>query len=506
MVVLLLPLLGGFGCGDDTSASETDTITTAQLTTTSGVETTGETMQTGGSQTGETDDTTEGPDTSGSSETETSDTSDTTSESTDTDTTDSDTSDTTDATDTGMGDGCQGDVDPGTVVCEGEYDNVNFGWARVERWDDPDPEIENMNFPPDGRGDVNGQRLTFFDNVTQPESSEFLLYYAPGWDSGESTPVLLVHGANDSPDRAWANPNETGAYGCGAEQCPETGMMQGLTQAGHRVFAIGFGHRQGDNLTAAKLIGDALAVVRERTGAASVDVIGWSMGAFSARMYTSSVGATYAGDVRKLILIGGPNHGFDYLFRYGINHNTLIFPECAEPLMVDPVNAPAPHLSTMCYGVMYEHPELSVFTVDAGDFYPGQKQMLFRWDDVYDIPQSNQDWYTTYHGGDGFVSSGLGIDVAIGQGSLVQEILDAGVPASVPTYLLCGDTKGESENEIPVIPNEVSGPSDGVVFIDSCADETGIATLGASTLIEQNHLKLGWHPEGVDVIKGWLAD
>ncbi|MEZ5976600.1 MAG: alpha/beta hydrolase [Planctomycetota bacterium] len=421
----------------------------------------------------------------------------TTAPATDTDETDTDPT-------TGEPLGCQGGVVG--VTCEDRYENVDFGWQQVERWHDPHPAIPQMEFPPDGRGDVGGQRLVFFDNLVHPPSGSFLLYYGPGWNQGDATPVLLVHGANDSPDRAWANPNESGAYGCGDEVCPDTGLLQALVGAGHRVFAIGFGHRQGDNLTAARLVHDALRVVQDRTGADKVDVIGWSMGAFSARLYASGLARDqpYADDIRRLLLIGGPNLGFDYLFRYGINHDLFIFPECTDPLMVAPINAPAPHTATTCFGVLYDHPELSVFETQAGDFYPGQKQMLARWDDVYAIPELNQDWYTTYHGGKGFVSSGLGIDVAINQGSLVAGMIEAGIPASVSTYLLCGDTQDKQENAIPVIPNETSGPSDGVVFIDSCAAPDGVGTLADEALIARNHLELGWHPDAVAVLLGWL--
>lgn len=89
------------------------------------------------------------------------------------------------------------------------------GWVRVERWNDNDPGFAPEAYPPDGRGDQDGQRRTFFGNVARPRSSRFLLYLAPGWDTGSRpTPVLLVHGANDNPDRAWAkNPNELGGFG-----------------------------------------------------------------------------------------------------------------------------------------------------------------------------------------------------------------------------------------------------------------------------------------------------
>ncbi|MEZ4428646.1 MAG: hypothetical protein R3A51_13270 [Nannocystaceae bacterium] len=68
-------------------------------------------------------------------------------------------------------------------------------------------------------------------------------------------------------------------------------------------------------------------------------------------------------------------------------------------------------------------------------------------------------------------------------------MIEAGIPASVSTYLLCGDTQDKQENAIPVIPNETSGPSDGVVFIDSCAAPDGVGTLADEALIARNHLE-----------------
>lgn len=63
-------------------------------------------------------------------------------------------------------------------------------------------------------------------------------------------------------------------------------------------------------------------MVRARTGAAQVDVVGWSKGAFNARMFVSSVrpswGRAYPGTVRRLVLLGNPSLGFDWGFRHGI--------------------------------------------------------------------------------------------------------------------------------------------------------------------------------------------
>src|SRR5690554_5796632 len=107
----------------------------------------------------------------------------------------------------------------------------------------------------------------------------------------------------------------------------------------------------------------------------------------------------------------------------------------------------------VCYGLWRSHPELSVFKTSAGDFFPGQRQMVARWDHKYPLPTLEQDWYTTYYGGLGFYTNGQGINAAINQGSLVSTILSAGTPSSVPVYLLCGGA-----NDIPTIHNEHTGP------------------------------------------------
>jgi triacylglycerol esterase/lipase EstA (alpha/beta hydrolase family) len=102
---------------------------------------------------------------------------------------------------------------------------------------------------------------------------------------------------------------------------PTTGLMQSLSSAGYKVFAITFPHVVGNNYNHAEQIHDAIANIKSATGAGSVDIVAWSMGTLSARMYVSGLhqswGSTYGGDVRKLILMGGPNNGWDWTFRHG---------------------------------------------------------------------------------------------------------------------------------------------------------------------------------------------
>ncbi|MEQ8750433.1 MAG: hypothetical protein RIC52_11705, partial [Amphiplicatus sp.] len=96
----------------------------------------------------------------------------------------------------------------GSTTLEATYTSgISNGWVRVERWRDNLSAFTQEAFPTDGRGDQSGQRKTFFNNDGSPHSSKFLMYYAPGWNTNtRPVPVLLVHGANQDADLAWADP------------------------------------------------------------------------------------------------------------------------------------------------------------------------------------------------------------------------------------------------------------------------------------------------------------
>lgn len=389
----------------------------------------------------------------------------------------------------------------GTYVLDATYTTgILNGWVRVERYHDTDTNLPTEAYPPDGRGNQEGQRLTFFGNVTQPRSNTFLLYHAPHWSTGtKATPVLLVHGANDNADREWANPNET-PQGCGETSCPTTGLMQYLDTRGYKVFAVNFPHKQGDNYFQAQLISDAIAVIKAKLGVTKVDLVAWSKGGFPARMYVSSVkpswGRAYQNDVRKLVLIGNANKGLDYAWRHGAPGAILIYPECGGTL-----NGPAAVTTYMCYGVLYDHPELSYTGTGSNNTFPGQRQMLYRWDGTYGLDTATQDWYTVYYGGWGYTSYSPGIQAAINAGSLVSTIRTAGIPAAVTTYVLCGGNPS-----LPFVYNENTGPSDGLVFRASCEDTGGIGTVGGvTTVLSHNHLELGWQSTESAQIVTWLG-
>lgn len=429
------------------------------------------------------------------------------------------TADPTDPTSATTGDDTTGDL-LGDLELEQTFDQgIANGWVRVERWRDPNPFfIQEDRFDLDSRAHQTGQRLEFFGDDPVPHSGKFLLYYAPGWDTGAESAVLLAHGANDQADRAWANPGESGDFGCGQSDCPDTGLMQDLAAAGHRVFAVSHAHSQGDNHFWALQIGAAIDIIRERTGVSKVDVVGWSKGVMSARMYASSLTGEgqqgYKDDIRRLVLIGGPNLGFDYIFRYGTAHNAGIYAD-----FMGKIHAPGPHDELLVFGVWQPRPEYAIYKSAAGDNYRGQLQMLAAWDDVYPLTATFHNGFASFPVGDsestyygegqykGIYARGKGIDYAIQQGSVIEAMVAAGIPASIETYLLCGDLDlADTAVLIPGIPNEIAGPSDGVVFVDSCAAEDGIGTLADTAVLKDiNHLKLGWHPTASAKIAAWLA-
>lgn len=384
----------------------------------------------------------------------------------------------------------------GPISLEQTYSTgISNGWVRVERWSDSASGFTQEAFPPDGRGDQTGQRKTFFANDGSPHSSKFLMYYAPGWNTNtKPTPVLLVQGANQDADLAWANPNEAGPYGCGRSTCPTSGLMQTLSGDGYKVFAINFPHKNGDSYFWSEQIADAVAVIKTRTGAASVDVIAWSKSTSSARMYVSSIkkswGTAYRGDVRRLILLGGANNGIDLSFRHGWTFSLTVYPECGGV-----INGPVPHDMLVCFGIWRDGSQWTY----GSTYFPGSKQLLKRWDSVYPLPTFEQDWYTTYNGGFGFYTHSTGISPFLGD-SLVDLIRTSPTPAAIRVHNLCGN-----QADIGLLHNEHTGPSDGVVFIASCQDATGITTNGGGSTIAVNHLELGWDTPSKTKIQQWLS-
>lgn len=359
-------------------------------------------------------------------------------------------------------------------------------WERIERLTHTYAKFPVENARENGRQRENELIESF--GTERPPSRDVLLHYATGWKKGKGTPVLLVHGVMVDANTSWHDPH-------GKE-----GLAPYLSGQGKRVFALTFAHRHGDNLLWAEQIAQAIARIREVTGAESVDLVAHSKGTVAARALVSGVRhdwmTPYGKDVRRLVLLGAPNLGLDFPFRHPLV-NYGLYPEQDQRLR----NAPMSWTKMLVMGRWIDTSPLTLMT-DAGNFFPGQSQLLYRWDDVYPLPMGEQDWYTTYHGGRGFVSESAGIDRAIAQGGhFIDRLRKHPVDPGVSLAVLAGD-----QPDLAGVLNELTGPSDGVVFLKS-ALHTEDMTRGGARLIKRdvlnvNHMELIYAPAA----KAWVRD
>ncbi|WP_156724909.1 esterase/lipase family protein [Streptomyces apocyni] len=123
---------------------------------------------------------------------------------------------------------------------------------------------------------------------------------ANDWDCEPSAehpnPVVLVHGTFENRYMNWA------------------GLSPRLKDAGYCVYALNYGGTQGGLLQGTGDIADSAAqlsafvdTVRDRSGAAEVDLVGHSQGGMMPRHYLKNLGG--ADKVGKLIALTPPNHG-----------------------------------------------------------------------------------------------------------------------------------------------------------------------------------------------------
>ena len=422
-------------------------------------------------------------------------------------------------------------------------------WSRIERLQDPNSTLfaqETFNSVTAwGEDNAYAPWIGACFGTEEPKSDLFLLHMAPHEATGWGTPILFVPGAGDNASRGFVT------------------MATHMDMTGRPVYALTFAHPHGDVFMQAEAVADAIARIKERTGAEQVDLVSHSKGGIAAAIYISngasadwgrpaylSQGTRYRGDVRKAVFIATPFGGIDTAFRWPLGNGAS--------LTTDQATAPA------SWSTWYPYTTANLFVTtdladqdmlpDGDDLFPGHRQIQARWDDFYELPGAQSwlgvyslqpDWLTTYEGGLGFQSDSAGIDDVIAVGDHVLDDLAAnGVDPEVRLYILAGDNPimpngteswlttlyGESWVDMAtagtdawgqlvakVVANsleefdvtqlevqglaqgklvlgEITGPADGLVFVDSATDSSGLTSRGAvvvdSYVANLSHLDL----------------
>lgn len=303
----------------------------------------------------------------------------------------------------------------------------------------------------------------------QPDTDTFLLHRAPGWDKNPAAvPVLLVHGAGLDAS------SFTNLYNLG-----NIGLQQQLVSLGYRVFSVTFPHSHGNNYYQAEQLVAAIDRVKQFCQVPQVDLVAHSKGGIACRIYLSNLAVTpYQGDVRRFVMLGVPNLGIDFAFRNpAVSY--LIFMAGGNGVIAWDKIA---HL-----GTMIDVTDRSIYHDGA---FPGQSQLLYRWDGVHPLDMTQQDWWTTYYGGNGFFSHSRGIEQAIEDGQrLIYQLEKQPVDSTVEISTLAGNN-----NLLGLMPLQSSIPGDGIVFVDSALNTDAMLAGGAKlykkSVLPLNHIEL----------------
>ena len=365
-------------------------------------------------------------------------------------------------------------------------------WEFTERLHDDDDQFIQRDFHP--RQTIRDPELVKQFGSKTPHSGDVLLHFAgkpPEGVEKKPYPVLLVHGASKN-GQFWTDPDEDGKT--------DDSLPERLRKDGFEVFAVSFANSQDDNFIWSEQIANAADRVKELTGSDKLDLVAHSKGGIPSRMYASNVhdeenGTPYQDDIRRLLLVGAPNGGIDYSFRHP-SANYILASSSSNPHL----NAPVTWESMLSWGRMKDTEDIS-FSSDGKDYWPGQRQILGRWDEQYSLNPLEPDWYTTYHGGRGFVSDSEGIDHYIEQGgNLIERLQETPVDPGVEVALLAGDAAN-----IPGIANETAGPSDGLLFVESALSMSEGTKVVARDVKHLHHKALISEPEGQNWIQETLS-
>jgi triacylglycerol lipase len=335
-------------------------------------------------------------------------------------------------------------------------ESAKGGW--IEHLKDDDPHYVQQDFLPSQR-QTHREIVDSFGSATPHSSSVLLQYAGDPEQKTQATPVLLVHGSKVDGEFFF-----------------HSGLTQAMKRQGMQVFSCTFAHNHDDNFVQAQQIGNALARIREITGSPQVDVVGHSKGCVAATVYATPEFrqdwmSDYQGDVRKLLLVGGPNGGLDYFHRHPITD----FGANNWPMTWTKVDGK----------------DCREFNLRSDGHWPGQAQMVAAWDNKYPV-SDDPVAHATYYGGqtDQFEAEGIWMASQEG-GNFIEQLNQTPLAKDVQVGLLAGD-----QATVPGFVNENAGPSDGIVLVDSALQAPKDAHVTMSELLHCNHM---------DLIKGKAA-
>lgn len=347
----------------------------------------------------------------------------------------------------------------------------------------------------------------------------FVLGYGKNWSTAtKAVPVILVHGAGDDMNRAWAHPWSTATpttideTGSTSTTTDNAGLMQYLANRGYAVFAVSFPHTQGNNLIQAQLLADAIQVVKNVTGKTQVDIVAHSKGNLAAISYMASMNNEYStmswmddyrGDVRKYVAVASPFKGLDSMFRYYMGNTNVVD---------NTTNCPVGFYNAYIYYAYRDYYRWDMASNTYGNYFQGQTQLLHNWVDDPSNPigfssesltagDYNETMYDLYDGGTSFYIKSAGINNVIldasgtqGTSDFINKMNNKGLDPGVKLYVLYG-TKQAIDYVFGWYPvGEKAASSDGLLFTASASYTAGMTRRGATLMAKQsysyNHLEI----------------
>lgn len=316
----------------------------------------------------------------------------------------------------------------------------------IEHLQDSDPHLGQRPFLPSQEQKASVVVECF--TTTRPASSSLLLHYAgPPPTPDARPPVVIVPGAK-------------------VDATFYQSLAQTLKTQGREVYSLTFAHNQDDNYVQAQQLANAVARVRQLTGAAQVDLVAHSKGCVVATVYCTPEFrrewmTAYQGDVRRLLLVGGPNGGIDYFHRHPFeDKGASNWPMVWKRL---------------------DGQDCSQYQMDLAGYWPGQTQLVARWDRRYP-PQDK----LSYYGGSGERFEAEGIEAALEAGeNFMARLQETPIAPAIQVGLLAGNVA-----DVPGFRNEKDGASDGIILLDSALRAPYQARVAKKTVLSCNHIQL----------------